>query len=114
MKWFNKLCDPAKFYLILSLISYSLILLQNIGNHSKFTLGTYSCHHSSPGLFLVGQALYIALWTFLLNFICKWNPAISWVIVLFPFLLFFILLGLVLFQGMEGFHGAGDLPNVTI
>ena len=91
MKWFNKLCDPAKFYLLLSAISYSLILLQNIGNRSTFTLGTYSCQHSSPGLFLVGQAIYIALWTWLLNLICKWNPAISWVIVLFPFLLFFIL-----------------------
>ena len=114
MKWFDKLCTPAKFYLILSGISYSLILLQNIGNHSRFTLGTYSCAHSNPGLFLVGQAIYILLWTWLLNYICKWNTNISWVIVLFPYLLFFILLGLVLFQGLEGFRGAGDLPNFTL
>jgi len=114
MKWFDKLCTPAKFYFILSGISYSLILLQNIGKHSKFHLGSYSCNHSNPGLFLIGQALYILLWTWLLNYICKWNKNISWFIVLFPFMLFFVLLGLVLFQGLEGFHGAGDLPSFTL
>jgi hypothetical protein len=107
-----KLCKPAKFYLFLSVISYSLILLQNIGNTNKFSLGIYSCNHSKPGLFLGCQALYIILWTWLLNMICKINPNISWVIVLFPFILFFLLLGLVLLQGIEGFHG-GDLPNFT-
>lgn len=114
MKWFNKLCSPAKFYLIVSVISYSFILLQNIGNTSRFTLGTYSCNHSSPGLFLIGQALYIALWTVLLNYICKVNTSISWVIVLFPFILFFILLGLVMINGLEGFKGGADLPNFTL
>ena len=113
MKWFDKLCPPAQFYFVVSVLSYSFILLQNIGNHSRFTLGTYSCAHSNPGLFLAGQALYILLWTFLLNYICKWNTNISWVIVLFPYLLFFVLLGLVLFEGLEGFRGAGDLPNFT-
>ena len=108
-----KLCPPAKFYLLLSVISYTLILLQNIGNRNKFSLGTYSCDHSSPGMFLAGQALYIVLWTWLLNMICKLNPGISWVIVLFPFVLFFLLLGLVLLQGMEGFRGGADLPSFT-
>jgi hypothetical protein len=46
------------------------------------------------------------------------NPSISWIIVLFPFLLFFIALGLVLFQGMhkdkqEGF-GYGEASQMTI
>lgn len=111
MKWFDKLCPPAQFYLFISVLSYSIILLQNIGNNGRFTLGTYSCHHSSPGLFLIGQALYIALWTWLLNLICKVNTGISWLIVLFPFILFFIMLGLVLMQGVR--EGA-DMPNYTL
>ena len=113
MKWFNQLCPPAQFYLVVSVISYSIILLQNIGNHSRFTLGTYSCNHSNPGLFLIGQAIYILLWTWLLNLICKVNSGISWVIVLFPFILFFLLIGLAMIRGLEGFHGAGDLQNAT-
>jgi hypothetical protein len=111
MKWFDKLCPPAQFYLFISVLSYSFILLQNIGNSGRFTLGTYSCHHSSPGLFLLGQALYIALWTWLLNMICKVNTGISWLIVLFPFILFFILLGLVLVQGVR--EGA-DMTHMTL
>ena len=111
MKSFDRLCPPAKLYLVISLISYVFILLQNIGSHSKFTLGTYSCQHANPGMFLVGQAIYILLWTWLLNYICKWNTTISWVIVLFPFILFFLIIGLVFLQGLEGFRGGGDLQN---
>jgi hypothetical protein len=111
MKWFDKLCPPAQFYFVVSVLSFSFIVLQNIGNSSRFTLGTYSCNHSSPGLFLLGQALYIILWTWLLNLICKVNTGISWLIVLFPFILFFILLGLVLMQGVR--EGA-DMPNMTL
>jgi hypothetical protein len=114
MKMFNKLCPPAQLYLVLSVISYVFILLQNIGNSSRFTLGTYSCNHTSPGLFLIGQALYIIVWTWLLNLICKVNTGISWAIVLFPFILFFIMIGLVIFHGMEGFNGAGDVPSFTL
>jgi len=101
MKTFDKLCPPAKFYFVISSISYILILLQNIGNSNKFTLGMYSSHHSNPGLFLIIQALYIVLWTWLLNIICKINPGISWVIVLFPYILFFLMLGMVLFSGIQ-------------
>lgn len=101
MKLYDKLCDPAKFYFVIATISYILILLQNIGGGARFTLGSYSCRHPNPILLLVIQALYILFWTWLLNLICKLNKGISWVIVLFPFLLFFIALGIVLFQGIQ-------------
>ena len=111
MKLYDKLCDPAKFYFIIATISYILILLQNLGGGGRFTLGSYSCRHSNPIILLIVQALYIIFWTWLLNLICKLNKNISWVIVLFPFLLYFIALGIVLFQGiqkdrMEGYAGA--------
>jgi hypothetical protein len=118
MKLYDKLCNPAKFYFILSTVTFILILLQNIGTPKRFALGSYSCRHSSPGVLLFAQAIYIVFWTWLLNLICKVNPSISWIIVLFPFLLFFIALGLVLFQGMhkdkqEGF-GYGEASQMTI
>lgn len=101
MKLYDKLCDPAKFYVVIATISYILILFQNIGERGRFTLGSYSCRHSNTGLLLLIQALYIIFWTWLLNLICKINKRISWVIVLFPFLLFFIALGMILFQGIQ-------------
>ena len=119
MKIFDKLCSPAKFYLIISLIPYIFILLQNIGNFGKFSLGSYSCNHSNTGLLLFSQALYIIIWTWVLNLICKTNTTISWVIVLFPFVLFFILIGLVLIQGIhkekkEGYCNCGAPSEFSI
>ena len=114
MKWFDKLCPPAQFYFVVSVLSYSFIVLQNIGNTGRFSLGTYSCPHSNPILFLIGQGLYILLWTWILNMICKLNTGISWLIVLFPFILFFILLGMVLLQGSEGVREGADMSNYTL
>lgn len=110
MKAFDKLCNPAKFYFLISAISYILVILQNIGNSKRFTLGSYSCRHSNTALLLFLQAIYILVWTWLLNLLCKINPGISWVIVLFPFILFFLVLGMILFNGMQKDHqeGFGD------
>ena len=116
MKLYDKLCDPAKFYFVLATISYILILLQNIGERGRFTLGSYSCRHSNPVLLLIVQALYILFWTWLLNLICKVNKGISWVIVLFPFLLYFIALGMILFQGIQKdrMENFGELSQYTL
>jgi hypothetical protein len=43
------------------------------------------------------NVVYIALWTWMLNLLCRINPKISWVIVLFPFVLFFIGIGAMLY-----------------
>ena len=101
MKIFNKLCPPAKFYLIIASISFMFLLFQNVGS-SEFTLGVYSCPHPNPGGILFVNAIYIVFMTWLLNWICKVNTNISWVIVLFPFLIMFIALGIVLIKGREG------------
>jgi hypothetical protein len=75
------------------------MLIQNIGATDRFTLGSFSAPHSNPMMLLVVNALYIAVWTWMLNILCRINTNISWVIVLFPFVLFFIGIGLLLFQG---------------
>jgi len=98
-KTYGSLCKPAQFYLLISVASFVLMLLQNIGARDTFTLGTYSVPSSNPVFILVINAVYIVAWTWLLNMICKINPKISWVIVLFPFVLFFLALALLLFTG---------------
>jgi hypothetical protein len=113
MKLYDKLCPPAKFYLLISIVSYIFIILQNIGNSTHIKMGTYSCRHSSPGLVLVLQALYIVFWTWFLNMLCKINPSISWVIVLLPFIMFFLLMALVLLNGMNQDKREGYDLNAT-
>ena len=97
---FKELCTPAKFYFIIASVSYILMILQNINSHNRFHLGSYSCPHNTSMILLL-NALYIALWTWILNVICSINKNISWIIVLFPFILLFIGLGIVLIDGMQ-------------
>jgi hypothetical protein len=98
---FNELFPPAKFYLVMSIVYYILILLQNIGSHDRFYLGSYSCRHSNPGILLLINGVYILLWTWLLNLICGINKTISWIIVFFPIFVLFISFGIVLMRGIK-------------
>ena len=102
MKFYDKLCKPAQLYLLISLVVYVIILIQNIASPDRFTLGPYSCMHDNQPIVMVGQLIYIAFWTWLLNMICKINTGISWLIVLFPFILFFVVFLAVVFNGREG------------
>ena len=70
-------------------------LLARRGN--KFCIGDYnSCFHASFAnifVFFFLKLLYIACWTYVLNYVCRTgNPTVSWVLVLFPIILFFVLL----------------------
>jgi hypothetical protein len=102
---FEKLCQPAKFYFILATIGYILMLLQNINSKNRFHLGIYSRPYTQPFVILVFNALYILLWTWLLNVICSFNKNISWIIVLFPYVLLFIGMGVFLLDGIHEKEG---------
>ena len=95
---YGSLCKPAQFYLVISIFGLLFMLVQNLGATDHFTLGMYSAPHSSPMILLLVNALYIAVWTWMLNILCRINTNISWVIVLFPFIIFFIAIGLMLFS----------------
>ena len=99
MKLYNSLCKPARFYLLISVFMYIFVILQNVSATDRFTLGTYSTPHSNPLMILVFNAVYIVLWTWMLNLICKIHPGISWLIVLFPIVLLFIGFAMLLFSG---------------
>ena len=114
---FKQLCTPAKFYFIIATVSYILMLFQNINCNGRFHLGSYSCPQNTS-VILVVNALYIVVWTWILNLICTVNKNISWVIVLFPFILLFIGLGIVLINGIhkESFclNCAADASQATL
>lgn len=91
----KKLCTPAYVYLVISTISIVLMIIQNAGNTNTYCLGNYACMVSNTAWVFAGKAFYVVLWTFVLNLICSYGYRnISWFLVLFPFILFFILIGL--------------------
>lgn len=97
----KNLCTPASIYLVISLIAILVMGIQNIfvGSANVYCLGSYSCVVSSTLLVFIIKFIYVIFWTWILNLICRAGaPAISWLLVLFPFILFFVLLAYMMIQ----------------
>jgi len=102
-KLYNSLCPPSKLYFILSMLSILALFIQNMSNPKTYTVGRYTVplgHHNI--IFFVFKILYVVIWTYLLNRLCKYGYGdISWFLVLLPFLLMFVLIGLLLLTNMK-------------
>ena len=95
----RNLCTPSYVYLVISLIAIIFMALQNYGNVNVYCLGSYSCVVSSTMLIFVIKLIYILFWTWILNLMCRAGAtSLSWFFVLFPFILFFLVLFLFLFK----------------
>ncbi len=89
----NQLCKPAYVYLILSVLTLFVLMIQNFGNTNKYCVGKLSCYVSSLGSVFIAKILYICFWTFVLNSICKAGyKNVSWIMVLLPYIMFCILI----------------------
>jgi hypothetical protein len=96
-KSLKELCSPAALYFIMSIFSLLMILFQNLGNSNSYHMGNFSCRVPSTTLIFIIKLIYILFWTWILNLICKdGHTGISWLLVLFPFILFFILIGIIM------------------
>jgi hypothetical protein len=93
----NQLCNPAKFYFIISIIALVLMVFQNLGHNHSYHVGSFSCRVPSTILVFIVKLIYILFWTWVLNLICKdGHTGISWLLVLLPFLLLFVIIGLLM------------------
>ena len=91
------LCAPAMFYFYISIFVYILTLIQNFGILTSYKIGIYSCNCPNTIILFIAKLVYILFWTYILNLICKDGyTTFSWLLVLLPFLLFFVLIGLIL------------------
>ena len=99
----KKLCTPAYVYLVISVISVVLLMIQNAGNDTRYCVGNFECNVPSTAMLFVGKALYVIFWTFILNALCNAGySGISWFLILLPFLLFFIIIGMIMLgQGVS-------------
>ena len=93
----SQLCTPAYIYFIISVLVLAFAAVQNIGNKNKYSLGMFSCNVPSCIAVFIVKILYILFWTWILNLICKdGHVGIAWFLLLLPFILLFVILGLVM------------------
>ena len=87
-KEFNKLCAPAKFYLVMSFIGFLLYVI-NLPRDISMLSNVES---------MVIHIIFMLAWTGLLNWICglKYGTTISWFIVFIPFLLMTLVVAILL------------------
>jgi hypothetical protein len=97
----KELCTPAAVYFIVSIVTLVLIAIQNVGNTTKYCVGTYTCDVPSTLIVFSAEVAYILFSTWVLHLICKAGyKSISWVLILVPYILFFVLLGLFMLGNM--------------
>ena len=96
-KIIKKLCTQAYVYLVISVIAILILMFQNGGNTDIYCVGNFECPVPDTAMVFLFNFLYIAFWTFVLDSICKaGHKSISWFLVVFPFILFFVLLGMMM------------------
>ena len=103
-KTYKTLCAPAQFYLVISVILGGLILVQNLfhGDVTELCVGSYTCDISHVVVFFVIKILYVIFWTWILNLLCsKGLKSLSWFLVLVPFVLFALLLGIFIYEDIN-------------
>jgi hypothetical protein len=101
---FSNLCTPAKLYFIISLILLVVSLYYDTTRNEKdkICLGKISCKVESKPVFYILNILFILLWAFVLNLLCRFGwSKLSWFLFLFPYIIlgiaFLSVAGLVIF-----------------
>jgi hypothetical protein len=96
-KTLKELCTPAALYFVLSMISLVIVMFQNLGNTDRYNMGCFSCHVPNTFVVFIVKFVYILFWTYVLNLICKdGHSSLSWLLVLLPWILLFVLMGMIM------------------
>ncbi len=93
---FKSLCTPAQLYLGLSILSAIGFVIQNCMDPYTLCIGSFTTPSPIHNItYFVIQSLYVLFWTWIINKVCQkgWNK-LAWLIVLFPFVAMFVLIGM--------------------
>ena len=98
MKTINSLCTPAYVYLGVSMLGFISLMIQNCKEPRKYKVGAWEsetpCHNIT---FFIFKAIYILIWTIILDKLCKNGyTRVSWFLFLLPLIFMFIMIGLFL------------------
>ena len=106
------LCDPAFYYLLLSFAIIIVVASQNFGQGYNYCVGTHSCPSSNVSGIFALKILYVLVWTWILNLICKnGSEAVSWVLILIPIVLMLIFIAFYV-SNIYDFGLMFQLPNL--
>jgi hypothetical protein len=96
-KSLKELCTPALVYFVISIISLFFVLLQNLGNQNSYNVGSFSCRVPNTTAIFIVKLVYVLFWTYVLNLICKdGHVGLSWLLVLLPWILLFVMIGILM------------------
>ena len=96
-KTLKELCTPAMIYFVISIIALIMVLFQNLGNSNSNTVGSFSCSVPNTALVFIVKLMYVLFWTYVLNLICKdGHTTLSWLLVLLPWILLFVMIGILM------------------
>ena len=98
VKTFKNLCAPAQIYLAISALTTMTMCFQNIGNPNVYACGLMKARTPRHNMiYFAFKILYIFVWTYLLNMLCKKGmKKVSWLLLLLPYILMFIFIGFVI------------------
>ena len=93
----KELCTPASLYFVISMIALVMVLFQNLGHSNSYHVGSFSFRVPSTMAVFIVKLIYVLFWTYVLNLICKdGHVGVSWLLVLLPWLLLFVMIGLLM------------------
>jgi hypothetical protein len=96
-KSLKELCTPAVIYFVISIVSLVVVLLQNLSNSNSYNIGSFSCRVPNTAMVFIVKLVYVLFWTYVLNLICKdGHVGVSWLLVLLPWLLLFVMMGILM------------------
>ena len=85
IKTFKKLCAPAQIYLAISALTTMTMCFQNIGNPNVYACGLMKARTPVHNMiYFAFKILYIFIWTYLLNMLCKRYEKVSGLLLLLP------------------------------
>lgn len=108
MKLINKLnsyCGPFKFYLVTFIVSLVIVLYQNLEtSQNEFCVGNKRCkiyNNYSKLHIILAKVVGGSFWLFVLHNLCVYNyKTFAWAIVLLPWLVAALMIGILVGQGV--------------
>ena len=101
---FSKLCGPAQFYLVLSLVSLVIYMMNMLEYKHKM--------NTMAGIII--QGIIVLVWTCVLNWVCslKYGTKVAWLLIFLPMLLIMGLLFVMYHFVDEMDLSKGDIQDI--
>lgn len=107
----SQLCTPSLVYFVISVVGLAMAVVQNLGNKHHYSLGSFSCQVPSCMAIFIIKIVYVLFWTWILNLMCRdGHDEIAWFLVLLPFILLAIIIGIVMMNQKKN-KGEGYQPK---